>query len=281
ILTWFAAWCGMGLGSIASLDISQRIFCARDDQAAKKGLIIGSALYWTAGLGPVFLGLIGIIMIQNALIEPSILADDPELIIPILAKILLEPWMMAIFVGSLVAAIMSTASSTIFASAAVLSTLWIKESVSDHAGEQKRVLKLTRYLVVAIGLFCIVISLFAKVLYDMMIFGFTLLFACLFWAIVCGLFWKRANAPGGLASMLTGFLTVIIGCIALSITEGVITIVPPTNEWLVFFTFVPALLSGLIMYGVTHATAQSHPPVPLRDTDGKILKWPELEDANR
>lgn len=278
LLAWCAAWCGMGLGSLASLDITQRVFCARDDDAAKKGLVIGAGLYWTAGLGPIFIGLLGIVMVQNGLIDPSVLADDPELIVPILAKTLLEPWMMAIFVGSLMAAIMSTSSSTIFASAAVLSTLFIKDSVSDHAIEQKRILRLTRLLVVGVGVFCIVISLLATGLYDLMIFGFTLLFACLFWAVVCGIFWKRANGPGSIASMLTGFGTVILGSIALSVSEGAITIVPPTNEWLVFFTFVPTLLSGLMMLVVTLATQSSHPPRPLKDTDDIILKWPELEE---
>jgi len=278
LLAWCAAWCGMGLGSLASLDITQRVFCARDDDAARKGLVIGASLYWTAGLGPIFIGLIGIVMIQNGLIDPSILAEDPELIVPILAKTLLEPWMMAIFVGSLIAAIMSTSSSTIFASAAVLSTLFIKESVSNHAGEQQRILRLTRYLVIVVGVFCIGVSLLANGLYDLMIFGFTLLFACLFWAVVCAIFWKRANGPGCIASMVTGFGTVIAGSIALSISEGAITIVPPTNEWLIFFTFVPTLLSGIMMFAVTMATQKSHPPIPLKDTDGEMLKWPDLEE---
>ena len=158
------------------------------------------------------------------------------------------------------------------------STLFIKESVSDHAIEQKRILRLTRYLVVGIGAFCIGISLLATGLYDLMIFGFTLLFACLFWAVACGIFWKRANGPGSIASMLTGFGTVIVGSIALSISEGAITIVPPTNEWLIFFTFVPTLLSGIMMFAVTMATQRSHPPRPLKDTDDIILKWPDLKE---
>ncbi|QSZ68061.1 hypothetical protein RJ40_11425 [Methanofollis aquaemaris] len=278
IMAWFAAWCGMGLGSLASLDISQRVFCARDDKAARQGLLFGTGLYWVAGLGPIVLGLVGIVMVNNGLIDGAVLAQDPELIVPYLAKTLLSPWMMALFVGSLVAAIMSTASSAIFAAAAVISTNFIHGSVSDHVHHEKRVLRITRALVVAIGLLCIGISFTATGVYDLMIFGFTLLFACLFWTVVCGLFWKRANAPGAIASMLSGFFTTLAGIAALSLQEGAFTLVPPDNEWTVFFTFVPTVVAGAAMFVVSHLTQTSHPPVPLRDTDGQVLKWPELAE---
>lgn len=278
IMAWFAAWCGMGLGSLASLDISQRVFCARDDKAARQGLLFGTALYWVAGLGPIVLGLVGIVMVNTGLIDGAVLAQDPELIVPFLAKTLLSPWMMALFVGSLVAAIMSTASSAIFAAAAVISTNFIHGSVSDHMHQERRVLRITRLLVVAIGLLCIGISFTATGVYDLMIFGFTLLFACLFWTVVCGLFWKRANAPGAIASMLGGFVTTLAGIAVLSLQEGAFTLVPPDNEWTVFFTFVPTAVAGAAMFVVSVLTQTSHPPVPLRDTDGNVLKWPELAE---
>jgi SSS family transporter len=277
IMAWFAAWCGMGLGSLASLDISQRVFCARDDLTAKQGLLLGAGLYWVAGLGPIFLGLLGIVMVSTGMIDGAVLAEDPELIVPFLAKTLLSPWMMAIFVGSLMAAIMSTASSAIFASAAVISTTIIHGAVSDHIRDDKAVLRFTRALVVVIGLFSIGISFVAPGLYDLMIFGFTLLFACLFWALVCGLFWKRANAPGAIASMLGGLLTTVAGVVVLSVQQGAPTLVPPDNEWTVFFTFVPTLVAGIAMYVVAMLTQETHPPVPLKDTDGAVLKWPDLE----
>lgn len=279
IMAWFAAWCGMGLGSLASLDISQRVFCARNDRAAKQGLALGAGLYWVAGLGPIFLGLLGIVMVNTGMIDGAVLAADPELIVPFLAKTLLSPWMMALFVGSLMAAIMSTASSAIFASAAVISTTFVRGAVSDHIRDEKAVLRFTRFLVVIIGLFCIGISFCAPGLYDLMIFGFTLLFACLFWAVVCGLFWKRANAPGAVASMLGGLLTTVLGTVVLSIQEGAPTLVPPDNEWTVFFTFGPTLVAGVAMYVVSMLTQETHPPVPLKDTDGNVLKWPDLETA--
>ncbi|WNY25267.1 sodium:solute symporter family transporter [Methanolapillus millepedarum] len=284
-LVWMAAWCGMGLGSLASLDITQRVLCARDENAARGGLLTGSALYWVAGLGPIFIGLLGIVMTQLGIfssIEIGILSNDAEVLVPLLAQKLLHPLPMAIFVGSLMAAIMSTSSSTIFASAAVISTVLFPGSVGNKDSSEsilndKKAIRMTKFLVVIIGVFCIGISFLAVNLYDLMIFGFTLLFACLFWVVVCGLFWKKANIPGGIASMIVGISFSILGCIYLSVQAGTIVIVPDDSTWEIYFTFVPWIFSGLAMFIVSMLTQKSHPPLPLTDSDGKVLKWPELE----
>ncbi len=283
VLLWAAAWCGMGLGSLASLDITQRVLTAKNEKAAKGGLVAGAGLYWVAGLGPIFIGLLGIVMMQLGFFsvgELATLANDSEVIVPMLAQKLLHPLPMAIFIGSLMAAIMSTSSSTIFASAAVISTVLVPGTVGDKRSEEadKKAIRITKILVVVIGLFCIGISMLAVSLYDLMIFGFTLLFACLFWAVVCGLFWKKANIPGGIASMLVGITFSILGCVYLSIQAGTLVIVPPEAEWEIYFTFVPWLFSGIAMFAVSLLTQKKHPPLPLTDTDGAVLKWPELAE---
>lgn len=285
-LLWAAAWCGMGLGSLASLDITQRVLTARDEKAAKGGLFAGAGLYWVAGLGPIFIGLLGIVMMQLGFFsgaELATLANDSEVIVPMLAQKLLHPLPMAIFIGSLMAAIMSTSSSTIFASAAVISTVLIPGTIGDKKSEEddQKAIRLTKFLVVVIGIFCIGISMLAVSLYDLMIFGFTLLFACLFWAVVCGLFWKKANVPGGIASMLVGIAFSVLGCVYLSLQAGSLVIVPPEAEWEIYFTFIPWLFSGIAMYVVSTLTQKKHPPLPLTDTDGNVLKWPELAQKNR
>ncbi len=141
----------------------------------------------------------------------------------------------------------------------MLSTDFIHGAVSDHPCDEKCVLRFTRLLVVGIGLLCIGIGLGAPGIYEIVIFGFALLFAGLFRAVVCGLFRKRANAPAGIASMLSGFATVVLGCISPSVEAGAVVVTPPDNAWTVFFTFVPVIVSGIAMYGVATLTQASHP----------------------
>lgn len=290
ILTWIASWCGMGLGYLASLDLTQRILCARSDKDAKRGLIIGTGLYWTAGTIAIFFGLIGIVLVSLGFTTPSgalyadVLAGDPELLIPLLANVLFSPEKMGaagsvltgVFIGALLAAIMSTASSTIFAAATSLSTLFVHGSVAAHSDDSAKVLKLTRMLVLAVGVFCIGISFITNSVYGLMVFGFTIMFACLFWVTVCTLFWKKCNAYGSIASMLGGFFTVVAGLIAMSIQYGKPLIEPVDNIWFCFFTFVPWIVSGVLMFAVTLLTQKINPPVCLCDTEGNIVKWADL-----
>jgi len=77
--------------------------------------------------------------------------------------------------------------------------------------------------------------------------------------------------------MIAGFSVTVLGCAYLSVLAGEIVFVPPDNGWVVFFTFVPMIASGITMFVAAMLTQKSHPPVPLKDTDGNIQKWPELE----
>lgn len=263
ILKWASSLCGMGLGSLASLDITQRILCAKNETVAKKGLIIGTLLYWIAGLGPIFIGLLGIILCNLNLIDEILLYNDPEIIVPYLAKKLLNPIPLSLFIGSIMAAVMSTSSSTIFASAATITTSIFPGSTNENIDilESKKAMKLTKKLVILIGLFCIFLGMFAPNLYTLMIFGFTILFACLFWVVICGLYWNKANTPGCIASMIVGFIASIICCIFASYYCKAFVLIPIGMPlWDICFTFIPWLLSGITMFVVSLLTQKKYPP---------------------
>lgn len=268
----FLKWCssifGMGLGSLASLDISQRILCAKNDIVAKKGLLIGTLLYWFAGLGPIFIGLLGILLCRIDLIDNYTLLNDPEIIVPYLAKKLLGPIPLSLFIGSIMAAVMSTSSSTIFASAATITTSIFPGSTKDNIDiiQSQKALKLTKFLVIIIGLFCVILGMVAPNLYNLMIFGFTLLFACLFWVLICGLFWNKANTPGCIASMFTGLITSIFCCIYISYYCHSFIIIPIGMPlWDICFTFIPWIFSGISMFIISLITQNKYPP--------KLLKY--------
>ncbi len=263
ILKWGASLSGMALGSLASLDISQRVLCAKNESVAKKGLLFGTLLYWFAGLGPIFIGLLGLLLSNLNLIDTNILYHDPEIIVPYLAKKLLKPIPLSLFIGSIMAAVMSTSSSTIFASAATITTSLFPGAVnlSEDNIDGKKVLNLTKKLVVLIGSLCILLGIIAPSLYTLMIFGFTLLFACLFWVLICGLYWKKANKPGCIASMLVGFISSILFCIFISYYCQSIIIVPIGMPlWDIYFTFIPWMLSGISMFLVSLITQKKYPP---------------------
>lgn len=265
-LTYIAAWVGMALGNIPSPDIAQRAFSSKNEKVAKKSSIISGILYWIVGIVPIFMGLVGITMVKQGLIDSSVFSSDSELIIPYIAKTLLNPVALGIFVGSLAAAVMSSASSAIFASAVILSNDLFKPFLEYRKKkiDDKMLLVSTKISVLLIGGLSLVVSFYVTSLYDLMIFSFALLFSCLFFPFLLVFHWKNANAYGIIAGMLTGFIINVSGCI---IQKSFV----PEPEW--FFTLVPALINLLMCIIVSYMTKNTCHPKPLKSKDGEVLKW--------
>ena len=113
----------------------------------------------------------------------------------------------------------------------------------------------------------LLIGFFYANMYDLLIVAFELLFHVLFFPLILGVYWKKANAPGAVAAMITGFVTAV----GWFIIAGTLF---PHPEWL--SVLGPGSLGGLVMIIVSLATQKSHPPQPLFTSDGNVLKWPEL-----
>ena len=65
IFTWLAGLSGMGFGYLASVELTQRVLCARDTKAARQGLLIGSGMYALAGFFSMMIALIAIVMVSQ------------------------------------------------------------------------------------------------------------------------------------------------------------------------------------------------------------------------
>ena len=269
-LTYISAWAGMALGNIPSPDIAQRAFSSKDEKTAKNGSIYAGLLYWIIGFVPIFFSLAAITMVGKGMIPAGIFNEDSEMVIPYLAKMLLNPVGLGIFVGSLMATVMSSASSSIFASAVILSNdiyKYSKEMKNENISDEKA-LKVTKACVLIIGLLSLAVSFYAESLYDLMVFSFTILFNCLFFPFVFAFIWKKANAIGALSGMAVGFLITLAGCVIQR------TFVPEP-EW--FYTLVPAFGNFLAMVFISVMTQKRNPPKALVAKDGEIIKWGDLK----
>lgn len=259
-IAYLAMWVGMALGNIPSPDIAQRAFIAKDAKIAQKGMITAGLLYWTVGLIPIFIALIGITMINNGMLDTSSIAsitNDSELLIPLLAKELLGPVGIGIFAGSLIAAVLSSASTSLFATAVLMSNdiykpLFMKKNNDKNNG--KKLVKITRISVMITGILAVVIGLFSTDVYDLTVFAFTLLFSILFFPFIFALKSKRVNSYGALSGMIVGLLINVVGVIA----QG--TVIPEPWE---FFTFVPAIANCITILVVSYFTRNIDKPTPL------------------
>lgn len=103
-------------GTMVSQEALSRTLAARSPEVARKGAMLGAAIYLTVGLIPVSLGLFGP---QLAPVLGVTLGAD-EAYLPSLAEALFPPWLLIIFTGALVSAILSSVDSALLAVSAVM-----------------------------------------------------------------------------------------------------------------------------------------------------------------
>lgn len=246
-LNYFRAWLIFGLADVTAQTLLQRAFSARNEQVAQNSFYLAGIGHLSLGMIPVMLGIIASVTM------PGIV--DKETVIPELAIAHLHPVAIAIFVGALLAAIMSSADSALLAAASIFSVNIMplfKPQITDRAR-----LLATRIAIPVFGSIAVYVALEVQVVYDLIQDANSVILVCVTIPFIVGVWWRKANRTGALASMAVGFLT-----------------------WLVAILFAPGfpgdllgLLTGLVaMLIVTALTQKSDPPQPLRNSDGEEVE---------
>ena len=100
-------------GSLVAVELVSRFLGARTAAIAAAGTVAGGLMYLAMGLFPLFLGLVGPLLIKDL--------AEPEQIVPRLAEAHLPAVAYALFVGALVSAILSVVHAALHAPAAQVS----------------------------------------------------------------------------------------------------------------------------------------------------------------
>ena len=247
-LNYVRAWLIFGLADVTAQTLMQRAFSAKNEQVAQNSFYLAGFGHLSLGLIPVTLGIIASVTMPGL--------SDPETVIPTLAIAHLHPVAIAIFVGALLAAIMSSADSALLAASSVFSVN-ILPLFKPQATDRQRLLA-TRVAIPFFGSIAVYVALEVQVVYDLILDANSVILVCVTVPFIVGVWWKRANRTGALASMAMGFLT-----------------------WFVAILFAPdfpgdllGLLVGLLtMLVVTPITQKMDPPQPLRNSDGEEVDF--------
>jgi Na+/proline symporter len=249
-LNYVRAWLIFGLADVTAQTLMQRAFSAKNEQVAQNSFYLAGIVYLLLGMIPVMLGIIASVTMPGLV--------DPETVIPELAIAHLHPVAIAIFVGALLAAIMSTADSALLAAASIFSNN-ILPLFKPQASDRLRLL-VTRAAIPLFGSIAIYVALEVQVVYDLIIDTNSVMLVCVVVPFIVGVWWRRANRTGALACMAVGFLT-----------------------WFLTILFAPelpgdllGLMTGLLtILVVTPLTQKSDPPRRLLNSDGEEV---ELKD---
>ncbi len=249
-LNYFRLWLIFGLADITSQSLLQRSFSAKSEQVAQNSFYIAGFGYLALGMIPVMLGIIASVSLPGL--------EDPETVIPTLALNHLHPVAIALFVGALLAAIMSTCDSALLAAASIFSTNVLPLFKSQPSDKLRLVA--TRIAIPVFGSIAIYVALKVQVIFNLILDANSVILVSVVVPFIAGVYWKNANRTGTLAAMAMGFLAWLLAVMVMPNLAGDM------------LGLIVCLVTILV---VTPLTQRFDPPRPMLDSSGKLV---ELRD---
>ncbi len=197
ITAYIAAWSVLGLGSIPSQDVFQRVMSSGSVKIAVRSCFIAAGLYLTVAMLPLFISLCAKHLYTDELL------GDAQLALPQMVLMHTAMPIQILFFGSLLSAIMSTTSSAILAPASIVSENLIKPLMKFSLTDIQ-LLKVTRICILVFSAIATIMACYRKNIFELVAESSILSLVSLFAPLTFGLYWNRANAFGAIASMVTG-----------------------------------------------------------------------------
>ena len=227
-LAFLAAWMTLAIGSIPQQDVFQRVTSAKDEKTAVRGTLIGAAVYFCFAFVPIFIAYAALVIDPGyAKLFASEDAREIQRILPDLILNRTPLWAQVLFFGALLSAILSTASGAIIAPTSLFTENVIRPFV-PHMSDRQFML-LLRVILVTFSLAALLFALNSKsTMYEMVQNAYKVTLVSCIVPLAAGVFWKRANVPGAM-------LSVVFGLVSWTIAEWA-----TTDD-----TVIPAQLVGL------------------------------------
>ncbi|MBI9104614.1 MAG: hypothetical protein JEY99_19515 [Spirochaetales bacterium] len=279
IIYAISAWIAVGFGDLSCPVLNARTLAAKSEKDAAKGFFIGGFVYLILGLIPIIIGVAAFILTDGGMPEESL-----DYILPWFVQNHMPAWLGIMFMVSLVAAIVSTAGDTILIDSTVFTNSLfkrIKPDISDADLMKKLRFALPIYAVVAY------IITFAGGIYELLVFAGASLFPTVLASYIFGLFWKKTNEKGALASFWAGIISwlvftfiVFVPAVTGYFDEGVslfkdfgYIVGEGYLEDATYIAVVPAfIVSVLTLIIVSLKTQKSDPPRAAVDIDGNSIE---------
>lgn len=283
---WFyyiAAWLALGLGAIPAQDYLQRTCAAKNEKIAVQSTFVAAILYISFGvLSP----LIGVVAFGA--LGPELEGTDTEFILVTMAIKFLPPILTAAFVAALASALMSTSDSSMLAGATMFTQNIIKVYKPDLS--PKTELLLTRIGLIVSGILSLAIAMFASTIYKLAVLANTSILVGMAAPYLIGMYWKKANHIGALASFFSG----VISWVALTFYYYNSYVLPIAYEgeaaedaiWdSIYIASAPAFfISVVFLFVGSWLTQKQDPPKLLTDINGElvdtknIFAWSKSQD---
>lgn len=190
--------------TMAGAEMWQRAFSAKDRKAAKKGMFLGTAVYGVTIFLVFFMGIVAHQIVGDSVLEQY---GTTDAVVPALAISVLPIGLTGVALAGILSVIMSTADSYLLVSVQTCVSD-IGKTIDPKMTEKKELL-LSRIFSVILPLGALVIALYMKNAYNILMFAWSFYAAAAGIPAFAALFWKKATNAGIIAAMTSGFVVCI------------------------------------------------------------------------
>ena len=257
-------WAGilaLALGDLVALDFMERVFAAKDGKTAQRGALMGGALTLSTVIPTSMIGIIALYFLPNI--------ADPFTVFPELA-INHVPFAIGVaMLMGVLGASMSTANGGLLAISSVMSRNIIQRDILKRVLKRpglndKQLLLTTRIFTIPMMIAAFILAYLIPQPGVYLILAFDIVFAGAWAPLTLGLFWKKANTPAALVSLIFG-----------SAFRLVMYYITPV-EYAGIDTMIPPVVSFVLFIVVALATQKKYPGRP-----GIVNYVPPDEDVIR
>jgi len=179
----------------------QRYYSARNEKVAITGSLLCSLLIALYAFIPALLGLIALAAFPDIKDSTALATLSVNLLPPVISGILLS---------AVISATLSSASGDLLGAASIavkdIQPLLRPNKPLDSAGE----LRMSRLVVVIVGLIAVGIALFSQDIIGLLVFSFTLRATGPFAAYILGLMWEKVTPGAGIWSIMAGLIAGLV-----------------------------------------------------------------------
>lgn len=228
-------WILVGFAVVGIPSVSQRAMSYKDTKSLHQGIKYGTVVSMILLLGMHLVGAFGSTLVTGI--------ESGDLVVPTLTTKLFPSIVAGILLAGPLASIMSTVDSQLLvASGSIVNDIivnYIKPSLKENSR------KIGKISIMATALIGIAIYIVAINPPDLIVwlnlYANAGIIATFLWPIILGLYWKRANDKGAIASIISGIGSYILFSYIWPRPFGMHTIVLPLLISLVLFTIVSKL----------------------------------------
>ena len=217
----------IGLGFLGSPQVYVRFMSIKSEKEIDKGKWIALIFTLLTDAAAVTIGILARVYFTSEGQDPEVvLGNGGENVLSMITNEFLPSILVAIFIAIVLSAIMSTIDSLlVLASSAITRDFYQKIFRPDLKDEDLTSFSRLVTVIMAVIALCIAILLYnlypERKIFWIMIFGWSGIAATFCPVIILSLFWKGYSEKGAIASMITGFVSVIFFKYVVSNMEGI------------------------------------------------------------